>query len=318
MHHKEEYNQIMTDYIYALLDPETKEIRYIGKTDNPPERLKNHLNEQGKWHRINWLKSLKKRGLKPVMRIIEEVAEGINWEERERYWIAYYQSIGINLVNRTDGGDCGPDCTGMHLMKSPEALINLRAMLAARNRTPEMRAASRKHGLARRGTTMSPEARANISRAQIGKKWGPGREEDRKRIADIGRAVKQDPEIMRERSKNIWADPVMRAELRTKLIERNKKKLNKKRTFTNEQRQLMSEVSKKLWDDPIRGPELKKAMGERGRRRGLESNAGVKLTKEQVIEIRASNLSLIELAKKYGVSKENIRHIIKRFTWKYV
>ena len=32
-----------TQFIYSLIDPITHEIRYIGKTSNPEDRLKRHL-----------------------------------------------------------------------------------------------------------------------------------------------------------------------------------------------------------------------------------------------------------------------------------
>lgn len=217
----------MTNYIYALLDPETNEIRYIGKTDNPSERLKNHLNEQGKWHRINWIKSLKKRGLKPIMQIIEEVVEGTNWEEREKYWIAYYRHIGTNLTNGSDGGDCGPDCTGMHLWKSEETNAKVRAMLIIRNRTPKMRELSRKTGLANRGRKHTLEEIAKMRRASTGRKWRVN-DKRRKQLIERNKTQKYNSEIMRENALKLWNDPIKGIELRTKLIERNRTRAKSK------------------------------------------------------------------------------------------
>lgn len=47
-------------YIYGLTDPITEEIRYIGKSIRPTERLSNHCNEKSNCHRSNWIQSLKK------------------------------------------------------------------------------------------------------------------------------------------------------------------------------------------------------------------------------------------------------------------
>ena len=58
---------VMKTYIYGLVDPETTEIRYIGKTIRPKERLQNHMNEVSNCHRSNWLQSLKRKGLKAEM-----------------------------------------------------------------------------------------------------------------------------------------------------------------------------------------------------------------------------------------------------------
>lgn len=90
--------------IYALLQPETKEIRYIGKTNSPlHKRLSGHLKDKCNCYRTHWLRSLR---IRPEIVVIEKCADDI-WEERERFWIAHYRSLGCNLVNQTIGGD-GP------------------------------------------------------------------------------------------------------------------------------------------------------------------------------------------------------------------
>jgi hypothetical protein len=108
--------------IYTLSDPHTEEIRYVGKTvETLNKRLSKHtsniknLNEKN--HRAFWIKSLVQKGLKPIIRLIEEVPFEI-WEEREKYWIKYYRDLGLNLVNSTDGGDtCNPDISSKVLKK---------------------------------------------------------------------------------------------------------------------------------------------------------------------------------------------------------
>lgn len=94
-----------TVYIYFLSEPDTGDIRYIGKTIRPEGRLRNHINDRSKCHRTNWIKSLAHRGLEPVMTIVEEIRGDWPWQESERYWIAYAKSHGCRLVNSTDGGD---------------------------------------------------------------------------------------------------------------------------------------------------------------------------------------------------------------------
>jgi predicted GIY-YIG superfamily endonuclease len=42
-----EKNQPDKTYIYGLADPTTKEIRYVGKADDPQARLSQHLQEKG-------------------------------------------------------------------------------------------------------------------------------------------------------------------------------------------------------------------------------------------------------------------------------
>lgn len=92
----------MKTYIYALKDPITEEIRYIGKSDNPEIRLKNHIYKckQSKKHSAQWIQSLINKELKPILEILEECNKDI-WEEREIYWISKYN----NLTNHTTGGE---------------------------------------------------------------------------------------------------------------------------------------------------------------------------------------------------------------------
>lgn len=95
-----------TTNIYILIDPRNQQIRYVGKTNNPDERFKNHMNRGHNKlsHKRNWIESLKKLGLKPIMQIIDIVLidEWIFWE---KYWISQFKSWGFNLVNHTEGGD---------------------------------------------------------------------------------------------------------------------------------------------------------------------------------------------------------------------
>lgn len=95
-----------TTNIYILIDPRDRQVRYIGKTNNPDERFKNHMNRGHNKlsYKRNWIESLKKLKLKPIMQIIDIVLidEWIFWE---KYWISQFKSWGFNLTNHTEGGD---------------------------------------------------------------------------------------------------------------------------------------------------------------------------------------------------------------------
>lgn len=95
-----------TTNIYILIDPVTQEVRYVGKANNVSQRYKAHLNRARKHqvHKLNWINSLKNKGLKPILELIDIVPidEWVFWET---YWISQFKSWGFNLINYTNGGD---------------------------------------------------------------------------------------------------------------------------------------------------------------------------------------------------------------------
>jgi len=90
--------------VYALLD-EKGLLRYIGKTNNVKERLKKHLREKGKCHRVSWIKSMKNRGTVPTIVPLLEFELEKEALEEEMFLISYFRYLGANLVNGTDGGE---------------------------------------------------------------------------------------------------------------------------------------------------------------------------------------------------------------------
>ena len=95
-----------TTNIYVLIDPITGHVRYVGKANNVSERYRAHLNRarDHQTHKRNWINSLKKEGLKPIIQVIDVVpiTEWVFWET---YWISQMKSWGFDLLNYTFGGD---------------------------------------------------------------------------------------------------------------------------------------------------------------------------------------------------------------------
>ena len=94
-------------YIYALLDPEARLVRYVGKSTQPHKRLRQHIlsARRGGDRRIcRWIRSLLERGLLPQMLILERAMQD-SWESAEQYWITAFREDGADLTNHTDGGD---------------------------------------------------------------------------------------------------------------------------------------------------------------------------------------------------------------------
>ena len=113
-------------YIYSLSHPITKEVRYIGKTINLKIRLKDHLDKTKNikaTYKSNWIKSLLKQNLKPVIEIIDEVEES-EWEFWEIFYISLFKSWGFKLTNGTKGGD-GNSCWQKHHTEETKRKISL-------------------------------------------------------------------------------------------------------------------------------------------------------------------------------------------------
>jgi len=179
--------------IYALCDPETHGVRYVGQTIQKVEdRFKRHLKDRHHNHKTAWIKSLQSRGLAPEL-IIIEYADDSCWQEREMYWIAYYRSIGVNLVNSTDGGDGG-------LNPSPETRLKRSQSLTGRKREPFSEEWRKKLGDANRGKKESVEHRQSISRALKGK---PKSDEHRKHLRKPKRHLSRNVFFSRT-SKDTW------------------------------------------------------------------------------------------------------------------
>lgn len=95
-----------TVFIYALCEPGTRTIRYIGKSKNPGQRLIAHCNESYKQENYlgHWLSSLKRDSKLPALLVLKEVPAS-EWEEWEKRYIRCARSLGFKLVNGTEGGD---------------------------------------------------------------------------------------------------------------------------------------------------------------------------------------------------------------------
>ena len=95
-----------TTFIYALKDPRTNIIRYVGKANDPYVRYGHHLIKcrDKNTHKRNWINNLKNNNLKPILEILEEVPID-KWKEYEKMYIKKYLDEGCDLMNYTDGGD---------------------------------------------------------------------------------------------------------------------------------------------------------------------------------------------------------------------
>lgn len=101
-------DNVYKNVIYGLIDPNSKELRYIGYSSNLKERIRGHyklssLNKNT--HKNNWIKSLLEKDQKAEVIIIAEYQLAKELPQAEIDTIIYYKFIGCDLVNGTDGGD---------------------------------------------------------------------------------------------------------------------------------------------------------------------------------------------------------------------
>lgn len=118
----------MKTHIYAIVDPLTRSIRYVGKANNVRKRLVNHLKgNKRNTKKLRWFSSLKDSGYMPEIEIIE-TCDLSEWEERERFWIAELKKLGFDLLNGNSGGSGATEITEATreaikaAMKRPEVL----------------------------------------------------------------------------------------------------------------------------------------------------------------------------------------------------
>jgi len=93
--------------IYKLVDPTSKEVRYIGLTFNSlKQRLRSHYSEKSKSHKSNWVQSLRRQGLRPLIEAIEsDISSYDDVCDREIHYIEKYKSEGHRLTNMASGGN---------------------------------------------------------------------------------------------------------------------------------------------------------------------------------------------------------------------
>ena len=105
-----------TTFIYALCDPRTLEVRYVGKSNDPYKRYCQHLIEKSITYKCRWVSELLKIGFTPILQILEQCDVSI-WEKREIDWIAFERRAGCKLTNTTEGGENPP--VGVRKGQSP-------------------------------------------------------------------------------------------------------------------------------------------------------------------------------------------------------
>jgi len=96
-------------YIYVLCNPDTNEIRYVGRTIYKLSvRLNCHCCMNGvrsnfNYRNKNWIKHLLNNGKKPIIKVID-IVDIDDWPYYEKYYIDLLKGFNINLNNHNEGG----------------------------------------------------------------------------------------------------------------------------------------------------------------------------------------------------------------------
>jgi group I intron endonuclease len=123
--------QYKNPIVYGLCDPDTLELRYVGKALNGSGRCFDHGRpssfKEGKTPKNNWLRKLKAQGKNVVCVLISEYSEDVSNEdlyESEQFFIALYKELNCNLLNLTDGG---PGMSGHKFSQESRQKMSLKA-----------------------------------------------------------------------------------------------------------------------------------------------------------------------------------------------
>lgn len=166
--------------IYALVDPRTLLVRYVGQSSSGLKRPCSHAQPaqmQKRTHTAAWCRQLARDGLRPAAVVLEHASRE-HLSERECWWIAYGRALGWDLTNHTDGGEGtrGIVMTAAHRRHLSEAHTGYRqteqhrASISAGNRGRVVSEYTREQTAnANRARVWTPAMRAKMSASKTGK-----------------------------------------------------------------------------------------------------------------------------------------------------
>ncbi len=186
--------------IYALEDPRTGEVRYIGQTIvSVASRLSAHSRLRDGTRKDKWIRALKNLNLRPRATILEEVEVRSDLNDCECFWIAQGRGIGWDLLNCAKGGSGIPDRSTY--AKTRALTAEGQAHLAEMGRLAWSPMALEKRRLSQTGYKHNSESRAKIGakvkawhrtekgQAQFAKTLGSPESRERQRLSVTGRKL---------------------------------------------------------------------------------------------------------------------------------
>lgn len=100
--------QVKPTYIYCLKSPVDGQIYYVGKANNPAQRLKMHIRQPTSAYMADWIDSLGLAGHKPKVIILAHLNHNRHeWRAIELQFITKYKNLGCPLLNMEVAGWSG-------------------------------------------------------------------------------------------------------------------------------------------------------------------------------------------------------------------
>lgn len=254
-------------YIYELKDPRDGTTRYVGKANNPKQRLRNHFSQSVNQQtpKALWMQELRALGLYPELSIVI-IVPFKGWQYYERALIKQYRKIGKPLLNIHKGGGGGGEWDEAKRERYREQTRKMWNDPQYRQRVSEkIRASRTDEFLAEQSQRMldmwEDEAYREKTISSMVAAWEDA-DERREAIRDRWAEQKQDDEFMdsfrdaiikgwedaderreavSKSNGRLWSDPDHKAK-RVKAI---KKAARKPKT-----RKILSERMQARWDDP--------------------------------------------------------------------
>ena len=189
-------------YIYTLSDPRTDEVRYVGKTRDPKGRIRNHMGKREHNHKGNWIESLRKLDLTPVVHFIDNVPTA-EWSFWEQHWIQTFLGWGFKLTNMNAGGGLyarfTPELKAKHKASFTEDVCeDMRNKAKINMNKPDVKL---KHAKAVKLAMSNPQTKSKLSKTND----------------TAGNAARS------EKAKAFWADPANKARLSAAMVRANAK-----------------------------------------------------------------------------------------------
>ncbi len=172
--------------LYALVDPRTSDIHYVGQSRRPQERYWAHLADVRKGiatERVRWMRTLSEFGLKPRLEVLDVTEDQSIADGRERMLIANGPDFGWPLTNILKGGEATWQEIGATRRGKPGQIPTAehRAKIARSNMghpvseetKAKLRAASLSQTPPWLGRHLSAEHKAKIAAKAVGRKRSP-------------------------------------------------------------------------------------------------------------------------------------------------